>query len=192
MSGVAPGDPGAQEPGLNQARSQTGDESATARCDIPLGPVSKDLKTFASVWQEYRHGTESKPSIRQLINDHGSEWQKPEYLYDRKVWWKKKKVVSAVYAVRHIQSLSATEALKQLEETRLATPKTKGHGHMGVHEFIEKFLPNLNDKVDVSGKCKQSAHGGWRPITVHDPQFAVWQAYLGEIRNKFNVDTALV
>ena len=55
---------------------------------------------------------------------YGDKWQKSEYGYDRKVWYKK--VVSAVYAVKHIASVSSTEALKMQEEKRVATTKTSG------------------------------------------------------------------
>ena len=71
--------------GNDQASEHRQEGTARSRCSIPQQPVSKGLKTLASAWQEYRYGTESKPSIRQLVNDHGSEWQKAEYGYDRKI-----------------------------------------------------------------------------------------------------------
>ena len=135
-------------------------------------------------------GTESKPSIKQVIHDHGSTWQKAEYGYQRKVWFKKKKVISAVYALRHILSVSETGALKQLEDQRKITPKVQGQGNMAIHEFVEKFLPRLDDNVHVSGKCK--TEGGWRSITLTDSEFAAWQAYLTLVRSKFSVATTLL
>ena len=188
---VAP-DSSAQQPRNNQASEHREDNTAKARCVIPSEPVSKSLKSLAAVWQKYRYGTETKPSISQLFNDHGKEWQKSEYGYDRKVWFKKEKVVSAIYAVKHIASVSSTEALKMLEEKRLATPKPSGNGSLGVREFVEKFLPKLDDKIDVNGKCRPNLESSWRSITVGDPHFDLWQAYISSIRSKFDLSTALL
>ena len=181
-----------QQPWDTQASEHRQDSTAKACCVIPAEPVSKGLKSLATVWQEYRYGTETKPSIRQLINDHGKEWQKSEYGYDRKIWYKKKKVVSAVYAVKHIASVSSTEALKMLEEKRVATTKTSGKGCLGVCEFVEKFLPKLDDKVDINGKCRPSLESGWRSITAADPHFDLWQTYVSSMRSKFVLNTALL
>ena len=155
-----------QEPSEAQANQQGAVRDHSICCKIPAKPVGKSLTSFAGVWQEYKYGTESKPSIKQLIHDHGSAWQKAEYGYQRKVWFKKKKVISAVYALRHILSVSETGALKQLEDQRKITPKVQGQGNMAIHEFVEKFLPRLDDSVHVSGKCK--TEGGWRSITSTD------------------------
>ena len=85
---------------------------------------------------------------------------------------KKRKVISAVYAVKHIRSVSSTEALKMLEDTRLATPKRIGNGCMGVCEFVEK-LSTLDDKIDVSGRCRPTLDSSWRHITATDPHLDV-------------------
>ena len=181
-----------QQPRDNQASEHREDNTAKARCVIPAEPVSKGLKSLATVWQEYRYGTETKPSISQLFNDHGKEWQKSEYGYDRKIWYKKKKVVSAIYAVKHIASVSSTEALKMLEDKRLATLKTSGNGCLGVCEFVEKFLPKLDDKVDVNGKCRSNLESCWRSIIASDPHFDLWQTYISSMRSKFDLNTALL
>lgn len=181
-----------QQPQNSQASQHREDSTAKARCVIPAEPVSKGLKSLATVWQEYRYGTETKPSIKQLFDDHGKEWQKSEYGYDRKIWYKKKKVVSAVYAVKHIASVSSTEALKMLEEKRLATLKSSGKGCLGVCEFVEKFLPKLDDKVDVNGKCRPNLESGWRSIAAADPHFDLWQTYISGMRSKFELNTALL
>ena len=70
-----------------------------------------------------------------------------------------------MYAVKHIKSVSSIEALKMLEDTRLATPKRAGNGCMGVCEFVEKFLPTLDNKIDVSGRFRPTLDSSWRPIT---------------------------
>lgn len=181
-----------QDPGDQQTGGNMQDSAAKARCLIPAEPVSKPLKSLVSVWQEYRYGTEAKPSIRQLLNDHGASWQRVEYNYYRKVWNKKKKIVSAVYAVKHIKSVSSTEALKILEDKRLVTPKISGQGFMGVCEFVEKFLPRLDDKVDVSGKCRPDLDSSWRSIHATDPHFGLWQTYLSSMRSKFELSTTLL
>ena len=70
-----------QDPGDQQTGGNMQESAAKARCLILAEPVSKPLKTLVSVWQEYRYGTEAKPSIRQLLNDHGASWQRLEYNY---------------------------------------------------------------------------------------------------------------
>ena len=71
-----------------QANQQGADRVDSTRCKIPFEPVGKSMKSFVGVWQEYKYGTESKASIRQLIHDHGSGWQSSaEYGYERKVWF---------------------------------------------------------------------------------------------------------
>ena len=120
-------------------------------------------------------------------------WQRAEYNYHRKVWAEKRKIVSAVYAVKHIKSVSCTEALKMLEDKRLVTPKISGQGFMGVTEFVKKFLPRLDGKVDVSGKFRPDyLDSSWRSIHATDPHFGLWQTYLASMRSKFDLNTTLL
>ena len=95
-----------------------------------------------------------------------------------------------MYAVKHV--VSATEALKILDEKRLATPKGSGIGCMGVCEFVGKFLPKLDDKINVTGRCRADLNSNWRSFTAADPQFAAWQDFLASICSKFDLDTALL
>lgn len=93
-----------------------------------------------------------------------------------------------MYAVKHIESVSATEALKIRDDKRLATPKGSGNGCMGVYDFVEKFLPRLDDKIDVTGKRRADLNSAWRSMTATDPQFAAWQDSLAN----FDSDTVLL
>lgn len=76
--------PSGSNPDATAHHAPSAGGTARGSCSIPMEPVSKSLKTFEGVWPEYRHGSEAKPAIRQLMCDHGSAWQKAEYEYKKK------------------------------------------------------------------------------------------------------------
>ena len=140
------------------------------RVDIPHMPVSKTCTSIDNVWKEYAEGTESKPAIRRLIEDHGNEWKKSCYGYDRKYWHKKKKIISALEALQDMRSISADKAVAFL--TKLAGKQVNG--------FADS-LPKLDDEVDVSGLCKSSS-GEWRRLQAGDDQYGKYSEYMKELK----------
>lgn len=145
--------------------------SNTIRVDIPQMPVSKTLTSIENVWKEFTEGTESKPAIRQLINDHGSEWQQARYGYDRKIWSKKKKIICAIEALQQSESISAHRAVSFV--TKLAGKQ--------VNAFAEA-LPVLAKDIDVSGFCKSSS-GEWRRLQPGDDEYSKYSEYVKALHN---------
>ena len=81
------------------------------RCSIPMEPVSGSLTSNLSCWKEYKYSTADRPSIRRLIDDHGTEWHSSKYKYCRKKWNLKKRIISAIEAIQSIKQMSSEEAV---------------------------------------------------------------------------------
>ena len=153
------------------------------RVDIPDPPVDKALTSIENVWKEYAEGTAGKPAIRHLINDHGMEWKQSRYNYDRKVWYKKSKIISALEALRHLRLLQPNQAISLLD-------KLRNRANKAVNAFASS-LPNLKDTIDVSGKCKSSS-GEWRRLRHGDANYDTYQQYLDDLRKFLHLDTMMV
>ena len=147
--------------------------SSRSRVDIPIKPIGEGMISIENTWKEYMEGTESKPPIRHLIDDHGSEWRQKKYGYDRKLWLKKKKIICALEAIQQIESVRPAQAIKLLGAAQQRSGKA-------LHPFASS-LPNLGDDIDVAGKCKSSS-GAWRSLHDGDTYYEQHKQYLQDIR----------
>jgi hypothetical protein len=151
------------------------------RCSIPMEPVSGSLTSILSCWKEYKYSTADRPSIRRLIDDHGTDWHSSKYKYYRKKWNLKKRIISAVEAIQSIKQMSSEEAVNLLEKKR----------DKSVNLFAQS-LPTLSDEVDVSGKCRSSS-GKWRPLRPGDHLYDdIYSVYLDALRNKLGLRTNMM
>ncbi len=105
----------AQAPSTTRAGA-SGEEYV--RCSIPMEPVSGSLTSILSCWKEYKYSTAERPSIRRLIDDHGTDWHSSKYKYHRKKWNLKKRIISAVEAIQSIKQMSSEEAVNSLETSQ--------------------------------------------------------------------------
>ena len=166
-----------------QQAAQPPQQGGKGRVDIPMEPVSKSLRSIDGAWLEYRSGTDKKPSIRQLIDDHGKDWQSSQFKYHRNTWLKKRKLISAIEAIKAIRQTSGSNAAKLLETARKVTGES-------VNTFASA-LPVLSHLVDVAGKCKSSS-GDWRPLHFGDELYDVYSRYTNDLRNHLKLNTSLV
>ena len=151
------------------------------RCSIPMEPVSGSLTSILSGWKEYKYSTAERPSIRRLIDDHGTDWHSSRYKYHRKKWNLKKKIISAVEAIQSIKQMSSEEAVNLLEKKP----------DKSVNLFAQT-LPTLSDEVDVAGKCRCSS-GKWRPLRQGDHLYDdIYSVYLDALRNKLGLRTNMM
>ncbi|KAL0054133.1 hypothetical protein WJX82_004373 [Trebouxia sp. C0006] len=114
----------AQAPSTTRAGA-SGEEYV--RCSIPMEPVSGSLTSILSCWKEYKYSTAERPSIRRLIDDHGTDWHSSKYKYHRKKWNLKKRIISAVEAIQSIKQMSSEEAVNSLETMPRKSPSVLRH-----------------------------------------------------------------
>ena len=168
----------AQAPSATRAGA-SGEEYV--RCSIPMEPVSGSLTSILSCWKEYKFSTAERPSIRRLIDDHGTDWHSSKYKYHRKKWNLKKRIISAVEAIQSIKQMSSEEAVNSLETKR----------DKSVNLFAQT-LPTLSDEVDVAGKCRCSS-GKWRTLRPGDHLYDdIYSVYLVALRNKLGLRTNMM
>ena len=74
------------------------------------------MKSIVGVWNEYWHGTQTRPAVRRLINDHGNDWQNKKYGYDRKVWAKKRRLIAAIEGLKNALGVTSNNAIKLLDD----------------------------------------------------------------------------
>ncbi len=125
------------------------------------------------------YSTAVRPSIRRLMDDHGTEWHSSEYKCCRKKWYLKKRIITAIEAIQSIKQMS--RGCKFLE-------KKPGKSV----NLSAQSLPTLSDEVDISGKCRSSS-GKWRPLCPGDHLYDdIYSVYLDALGNKLGLRTNMM
>lgn len=147
-----------------QAAAQPGQPTAgAAKVDIPIPSVDSGLKSMESTWGEWKEGTASRPSICKLYQDHGREWMQKKYGYNKQAWKHKRNLVCAVIALKNIECIDYTAALKVLK-TKMMSGVLQGC--TGLSRFAEK-LPSLDADIHPDGKHTVTQAGVKQITTDH-------------------------
>lgn len=145
---------------------------------IPTPSVPTSLTALDTVWSEWSVGSTDRPSIRKVLQDHGSNFQAKKYQYNKQVWARKRKIICAVIAIKSIERCSSKAALNILKLKHNASDYPNA-----VNRFAER-LPNLRDGIHPEGKHVVRS-GRLEPVSPDEAQQYTW--YLEEVKQQFRL-----
>ena len=161
-----------------QTDAQSPEPRSTPKVAIPIPCLLNSLKSLNIVWSEWKDDSADRPSIRKLLRDHGSAWQAKRYQYNKQVWTRKRKVICAVLAIKHIERCSSQAALAILNRKLQASAQPNG-----VNRFTES-LPLLKNGIHPEGKHVVQ-DGSLRLVTNDEAH--QYRQYVEDVRHRFRL-----
>ncbi|KAK9380523.1 transcriptional activator of glycolytic enzymes-domain-containing protein [Kockiozyma suomiensis] len=113
--------------------SPPGNSSGMEQLVVPRYRMSREVTTVPELWQEWMHGLNGGPKVRELEEKYGTRWRSSSA--ERKFFCLRKVILDYIHRIGEIQGISREDAVLQVEAIR------KQHGYTSLQrlsEFLKK------------------------------------------------------